>query len=231
MYNNQNDKGQQQSGPSLPLVIEGKPFTWPHQYITDAELRQLGHLPAEGDIYMDISEPWRDEKIDPSIPVNLAREGIEQFYIRRPLPYTINGKEFTSNSQYIKGQRIRQEGNISKDDDIFLQIEKPWDDELIENHEWVNLARPGREHFCSKPSIIDITLIVNAREKMWNKRTITFEEVVFLQYGPTDPNPQITYSVLYKNGPRQNPEGMMTEGETLFVKDKMNFHVSKTNQS
>jgi hypothetical protein len=229
--NSYTDKGEQVS-PSLKFIFEGRTFEWHKQYITEAEIRQAANIPDQaGDLFLEICDPWKDERVKDHEPIDLARKGIEQFYLRKPLPYFINEVRYESNSQYIRGRRIRHQGGIPSDYDIFLVIEEPWENELIEDDTWVNLARPGREKFISKPAAVDIIILVNSRPKQWNKRKITFEEVVTLQYGQYDPNPQISYSVTYKNGPKENSEGMMSVGQTVFVKNKMSFHVSRTNQS
>lgn len=219
------------SHPTLKFVVEGRTFEWHEQYITDEQIRQVAGLSADGELYLSICEPWEDELVKANVPIDLARPGLEQFFIKRVLPYFINGVKFESSSQYIRGKRIRLQGNIPADQEIYLMIEKPWEDELIEDHTWVNLARPGIEQFVSRAIDHKIILIVNAKEKSWNKKSISFEEVVALHYGSFDPNPQLSYSVTYKNGPKENPDGIMTLGETLIVKNKMNFHVSRTTQS
>jgi hypothetical protein len=230
--NTKNKTGDEQAvRPTLKFVVEGRTFESHKQYKTDTEIKQEAGLPAEAELYLAICEPWQDEKLKPGELIDLARPGIEQFFIKRTLPYILNGQKHESASQYIRGLRLRKEGNIPDDEEIWLKIEKPWADELITDDTWVNLARPGIEDFVSRKTDHKVILIVNAREKPWNKKTITFEEVVILQYGSYDPNPLVKYSVTYKNGPRENPEGIMSVGETLFVKHKMNFHVGKTIES
>lgn len=218
--------------PTLKFVFEGRTFDSHDQYLTEDQIREIANIKDRaGDLFMEVCDPWKDELVKDHEPVDLARPGIEQFYIRKPLPYTINSVQFESNSQYIRGKRIRHQGGIPPDHEIYLQIEAPWENELIEDDTWVNLARPGRENFISKAVTVDIVLLVNSRPKPWKKRKITFEEVVALHYGSYDLNPQISYSVTYKNGPKENPEGIMSAGQTLIVKNKMSFHVSRTNQS
>lgn len=215
----------------LKFIVEGRIFEWNEQYITDDQIKKIAGLPENSELYLSICEPWQDEPIKPGEPIDLARPGIEQFFIKRSLSYSINDAKYISLSQYIRGARVRQQGNIPPNQDLFLVIEKPWEDELIEDSTWINLARPGLEQFVSREVDRHVILIVNAREKEWNKKTITFQEAVTLHYGSFDPNPKVSYSVTYKNGPRQNPEGIVSLGETLIVKNKMQFHVSRTNES
>jgi len=90
---------------------------------------------------------------------------------------------------------------------------------LIENQEQEN-----GKHFHWK-------LIVNGREKPWEKRNISFVEVVVLAFGHFNENPNIVYTVTYDRGPHQNPEGSMVKGDLVFVKNKMIFNATETDKS
>lgn len=76
-----------------------------------------------------------------------------------------------------------------------------------------------------------VTLIVNARPKEWTEQHITFREVVVLQYGQFEDNPNIEYTVAYSNGPKQNPQGSMVDNDKVKVQDRMNFNVTRTDKS
>lgn len=76
-----------------------------------------------------------------------------------------------------------------------------------------------------------LVLIVNGREKLWDKKQISFEEVVILAFGAYDNNPNKVYTVTYDRGPHQNPEGAMVLGDTVHVKNKMIFNVTATDKS
>lgn len=221
-------KGRNNDQKTLQLIIEGNQFETHEQYKTGKEIKQIGGLPSDAELYMQIAEPWRDEPIGDYDKVDLARPGIEQFFIKKKLLYTINDVEFTSNKQYIKGNFLRHLGNIPPDDEIYLKVPKGWDDELIENDEFVNLARPGKEHFESRK--FEVCLIVNLKEKNWVAKKITYEEVVKLAY-PSYDSERKNYTVKFTEGPKQNPQGSMSPGDIVNVKNKMTFHVTETNKS
>lgn len=214
---------------ALTFTVEGKSFETFDQYKTGAELKQLAGMPLETELFLAVEEGYDPELIGNDDKVDLARTDVEHFYVKVKLKFTINGVQFISYEQYIKGSTIRQLGKIPATDDIFLKIELPFKDELITDDEEVDLARPGKEHFISKP--VNITLIVNARPKPWNKRTISFEEVVILAFGSYDPNPNRVYTVTYSGGVPPKPEGTMVKGQVIIVKDKTNFDVSATDKS
>jgi len=231
MENLQNGQNDQKSTRSLTIIIEGKKFEWPNQYITGLELKQLRGLSIETQLYLDIEEPWKDDYIQDDEVVDLARPGIEQFYIKKKLKYIIDEKVFKSDKQYIKGSQIRKQGNIADDYLVYLSIKGPWEDDLIENDEIIDLARPGIEHFYSKPEIRHFIIIVNGREKQWNERNISFNQVVELAFGNFQEHPDTVYTVTYAKGPQQNSEGSMVKGDKVFVINKMVFNVTATNKS
>lgn len=226
IYSNTKPAGHKRT---LELVIEGKTYQWNEQYITDLEIKQLAGLSLDAEIYLQISEPWKDERISPDIPVDLARPSIEQFYIKQKLKYVINGVHFESDRQYIKGAQIRKQGSIPETEHIYLSIKGPWEDELVEDQDWVDLARPGIEHFYSQK--IKFRIIVDGTAKEWLKDRISFSEVIVLAFGKYEDSPNKVYTVAYEDGPKQNLEGSMTKGAVVFVKNKMIFHATATDKS
>lgn len=147
------------------------------------------------------------------------------------LQLTINGKKHEWHQEYITGAGIRKLGNIPPEDEIFLAIKKPWEDEPIPDDKQVNLARPEIEHFYSVSKHFKVELIVNGRQKQWTDKIITFEQVVVLAFGTYDPNPNRVYTVTYDKGPHENPEGSMVKGDKVYVKNKMIFNVTATDKS
>lgn len=147
------------------------------------------------------------------------------------LALTINGKMYEWHQQHITGAEIRKLGDIPTEDEIFLAVKKPWEDESIPDDKQVDLARPEIEHFYSKDKHQKIVLIVNGRPKPWTERAITFEQVVVLAFGNYDQNPNKVYTVTYDRGPHENPEGSMVKGDNVLVKNKMIFNVTCTDKS
>lgn len=148
----------------------------------------------------------------------------------KPLPLVINGKEYHWDHEMISGAQIKKLGGIPAEDELFLKLKDGYPDELIKDHEEVNLARPGIDHFISKSATIII--IVNARQEQWHEQKISYDQVVKLAFPDFNPNnPNIVYTVIYKKGPHQNPEGSMVKGDIVYVQNKMIFNVSKTDKS
>lgn len=76
-----------------------------------------------------------------------------------------------------------------------------------------------------------VTIVVDGSPHEVNNGKITYAEVVTLAYADYPQHPEITYSVTYKKGPTPNPEGILSPGGHVVVKDGMVFNVSRTGQS
>lgn len=76
-----------------------------------------------------------------------------------------------------------------------------------------------------------ITIIVEGTEHEWPKGEITYAEVVTLEVPDYGQHPEITYSVRYKRGQGNKPEGTLAPGASVTVKEGMIFNVSETGQS
>ena len=76
-----------------------------------------------------------------------------------------------------------------------------------------------------------VTIIVEGTPHEWPKDEITYAEVVTLEVPDYAAHPEITYSVTYKRGHGDKPEGVLVPGGSVKVKDQMVFNVSETGQS
>lgn len=77
----------------------------------------------------------------------------------------------------------------------------------------------------------EVTIIVNGSPHMVEKDEITYAEVVTLAFPDFPQHPEINYSVKYKRGQGNKPEGILSPGQTVKVKEGMIFDVSATGQS
>ena len=76
-----------------------------------------------------------------------------------------------------------------------------------------------------------VTIIVEGTPHEWPKTEIKYEEVVTLEVPDYVQHPEITYSVKYKRGHGDKPEGILSPGGFVKVKEGMVFSVSPTGQS
>lgn len=77
----------------------------------------------------------------------------------------------------------------------------------------------------------EFLIIVNSREKVWKEKKISFEQVVVLAFESISNDPNVIYTITYKRGIGNKPEGSMINGEFVNVKEGMIFNVTQTNRS
>ncbi|WP_339812649.1 multiubiquitin domain-containing protein [uncultured Imperialibacter sp.] len=134
----------------LHFSLNEKHYEWHQEYITGAEIRQLGNIPIENEIFLAIKRPWKDELIPDNKEVNLARPEVEHFYSKEEhfkvalivnlkekswIEKTITfeqvitlayGSHDTSGSKgytvtYDRGPHQNPEGAMDKEDRVFVK--------------------------------------------------------------------------------------------------------------
>jgi hypothetical protein len=76
----------------------------------------------------------------------------------------------------------------------------------------------------------DFVIVVNTKKYPIEETQIGFDRVVQLAY-QNSPTPTSEFTVSYRHGPHQNPQGSLYPGQTVFVKNEMVFNVTPTNKS
>ncbi|UXI66128.1 multiubiquitin domain-containing protein [Tahibacter amnicola] len=125
------------------------------------------------------------------------------------------------------GNALYALGNVAANRQLFRQAHGNQDDVLIERSDDPVDLKQG-DHFYSHK---EFRIVVNAQEKLWNETTISFEQVTLLAFPNPPPGIVITYTVEYEAGPRPNPEGSMTAGQSVRIKNGMIFSVTETGRS
>ena len=76
-----------------------------------------------------------------------------------------------------------------------------------------------------------ITIIVNGSLEQVKKEEMTYEEIVTIAFSDFPQHPERNYSVKYTKGHGNKPEGILSPGGKIKVKDGMEFTVTPTGQS
>lgn len=77
----------------------------------------------------------------------------------------------------------------------------------------------------------EITIVVNGREKTVTKDEYTFDEIVALAFDPVPTGEFICFTITYRRGQGNKPEGVLEEGGTVKLKEGMIFNVKATDKS
>lgn len=92
----------------------------------------------------------------------------------------------------------------------------------IEHSQEAPIAPPHEKHF---------EIFVNGRKREVTTPVLSFTEVVALAFNPVPTDPNIMFTVTYRHGPKENPQGELLEGGTVAIKSGMIFNVTPTNKS
>ena len=78
-----------------------------------------------------------------------------------------------------------------------------------------------------------ITIIVNAQDKVLPIGTerVSYEDVVKLAYGSYESSNNVVYTVVFSNGPVENPKGALVLGQSAKVREGMIFNVGRSDKS
>jgi hypothetical protein len=76
-----------------------------------------------------------------------------------------------------------------------------------------------------------VTIFVNTREQKVKGPAVTYERVVQFYDGPRIEGPDVEYTVTYRRGPAQNPEGTLYAHQSVAIINGMIFNVTPTDKS
>lgn len=75
------------------------------------------------------------------------------------------------------------------------------------------------------------TIIVNGREKTVTDKVLTFDQLVSLAFDNPPSGPLICFTITFRRGQGNKPEGSVLEDGNVKVKEGMIFNVTATDKS
>ncbi len=75
------------------------------------------------------------------------------------------------------------------------------------------------------------TIVVNGRQQSITATELSYDQVVRLAYPNPPTGPDVLISVTYRRGTGNKPEGTLSPGQSVRLKDGMIFDVVVTNRS
>ena len=77
-----------------------------------------------------------------------------------------------------------------------------------------------------------VTIVINGRPRTIPKNDdLTFEEIIALAFENPSTRDGIQYTIQYTRGQGNKPSGVLVEGQSVKVKDGMEFDVTSTSRS
>lgn len=170
---------------------------------------------SEGNVFRTASNCERRHSVSADSPPKLA------FAVDDHWEVTIQPQQ--------TGSSLRELFSLPKSAVLLRDFESP-SDKRIDDDEPVTFA-DGPVFITRKGTPNEIVIIVEGTPHEWSKPMISYTEVVTL-FDPNYPqHPEVTYSVTYKRGPADKPEGILSPGASVKVTNHMVFNVSPTGQS
>ncbi|HTK61502.1 MAG TPA: multiubiquitin domain-containing protein [Pseudonocardia sp.] len=77
----------------------------------------------------------------------------------------------------------------------------------------------------------EITIVINGRERTVIDQELTFEQLVALAFPNAPTGENVLFTISFRRGRGDKPEGSLLAGETVKLKDGMVFVVSATDKS
>jgi hypothetical protein len=165
---------------------------------------------------------------------DLRERGAERFIAfqsDRDFKLTLKGDELKWGKPVISGSILYGLAQPAEGEGVFLEI-RGGEDRFIEPEDLIDLSEAGIERFITAPKPAPtFEIVVNARQRTVNARTVTFEQVVQIAFpGPHDPN--VVFSMTYRHAASSPHAGELGAGGSVEVKKKGTvFNVTRTVQS
>ncbi|QQM05691.1 hypothetical protein I8G32_04261 [Rhodopseudomonas palustris] len=208
-------------------------FPFDDRQVTGAQIGEVfGAHPISDFVIIQQLESLELETLRPTELADL-RKSVRFFVIRGDATYTfiVDGLTMVWPKKTITGKAVKMLTNKDEDDIEVLLEREDRPDKVIGDDDDIQLAADGVEKLKTRYAKTTVTIIVEGTPHKWDKKKISYAEVVTLEVSDYEHHPDITYSVNFTNGPHNRPEGDLAKGESVKVRDGMIFSVSETGQS
>lgn len=125
------------------------------------------------------------------------------------------------------GEALYALAGIPQHLELFKELNGNQEDQLV-TRDAHHLELAQDEHFYSQRTF---TIAVNTEQKEIAKRRLSFDDLIRLEFGVPPEGPNIKITVDYSNGPAVNPKGSLRHGQSVRVRNGMEFDVSATDRS
>lgn len=200
---------------------------------TGRQLLELaGALPTREHIVFQVLQSGLLEELRDDETTDLRNGGAERFIVfrsDRTFRFELDDRRFDWGGGEISGIVLKKLASVEPGThSVWMDAPQGGDREIADDMS-ASLAGGKTEKFYTSRN--QITLVVNLKETPWGGRRMSYEQVTLLAYPNPPPGIVITYTVEYEAGPASNPEGSMTVGDSVKVKDGMVFSVTETGRS
>lgn len=171
------------------------------------------------------------EDIRPSEIVDVAAAGIEQvFVIRAAKTYSfiVNGLSLRWPRKTLKAKNVLRLVRAPEEHEL-VQERSEHPDHVFGDEDDVRLDGDGLERFVTRPRVI--TIYINGTAKSVTAKRLSYEDLVRLAFENPPTGPEVQFTITYSNGPEGQTSGAVTPGNSVKIKNGMEFDVTPTNRS
>ena len=210
------------------FTVDGASYGTDDKILDGSQVREMaGKAPASDFVLIQIvdgsarSLGLQDEvTLDPKHPATFL-----SFQSDRVFNFTLDERGWEWGAATISAADLRLHAHIDDDRELVLDSDG---DAIIAAGGEIDLDQKGVERVRSREAK-NVTIKVNGRPRVVEKRRHTYREIAALAY----PNPdfeRFNYTITYLHGV-DGAEGDLVEGETIMVKNGMVFNVRRSDKS
>ncbi len=210
--------------------VDGKMFTTNDAIISGRQIRsKAGLAPASDHILIELgNQTTRSIGLEESIDLTRPHPfGFRSFQGDCIYTFTLNERGYEWGADEISAADLRAYGDIPDDHELILDSKR---DRPIDDDDFLRLRPKGVERVLSRP-VEKICVIINTMPEYVSQGRLSFAELAKLAFPDTQVTPYTEYTVSYRKGPRNSPEGSLIAGESVKIKKGMLFDVSETDKS
>ena len=199
-------------------------------------IAEKGVTPADEHLVFLVLRGGGFEEIQLDEAVDLRTRVVEKFIIFASAEshrLAIEGERYEWGTKLITGLKIAEIGRIDLEAfELWRERRGGEEDDLIEPDTIINLSDPGLERFYKKKRPPKkIIIIVNGRRKSVEPQGLCFEDLIALAFETPPEGEQICFTITYRKGPADMPEGSLIEDQCVSIIAGMVFNVTATDKS
>ena len=193
-----------------------------------AEAAELG--PVEEYVILQHLPSGALEDIRPEEAVDPSGGTPEVFVIRaaETFNFVVDGRSVRWPKPAIPGRGILELVRRGSEYEV-VELREGHGERVIGPDEAARLGKEGVERFETR--LRRVAIIVNGRRKVVPLQPISFEAVVRLAFENPPTGDGVQFTVQYARGPEALPTGSLVEGQSVMVREGMEFDVTSTNRS
>ena len=172
------------------------------------------------------------EEIRPEETTDIREGRVARFVVfrsDRSFRLLLDDRAFDWGADHISGATLRALAGREEAGLVVWQDVRGQSDLLVLDEDFVNLDAPGVERFHIGECKFEI--IVNGTPETVNVPRLAYWDVVKLGFPNAKPEDNMIYTIDYFAGPHRNPEGALSPGQAVRIKNGMKFYVTPSDKS